>query len=317
MRLPLRPVVDVIRGEGWTSALRRMHERLAQQPRFEDPDPPLVNVCANITRRSGGTAIQLLHRLSQERAFREVRLTTRLPDDDVPIHVEGAHGVDLARVLTFKRFVISLHDMTPVPQELFAAATGVIFPSEFLRDHFSVEQGEVVEPSYADVDVKNDGDGIAFAGSVRPHKGARLLPDIARALDVPFHVFGGGDVDLLRELRRMPNVIVHGYYRSGTLPSLLAKHRIGRVVLPSIVPESYSLTLTECWQAHTAVAAFDIGAIAERIRRSGGGWLVPLESGAQGLVDVLKSRATVAVPRVEKSRAATEHLDLYRKWGWL
>ena len=315
MRLPLRAVVDVIRGEGVASALRRTRERLTPQPRFDDDDAPLVNVCANVDPRTGGTAIQLLHRLSEERASRGVKLATRLPQRDVPIHIEGMHGFAPAEILRFTRFAITLHDLTAVPSEVFAAASGVIFVSEFLRYHFGVA-GEVVEPSYPDVDVRSEGNGIAFAGSVKRHKGGHLLPDIARAFDVPFHVFGGGDVDLLRALRRVPNVVVHGYYVHGTLPSLLARQRIGRVVLPSIVPESYSLTLTECWQAGVPVAAFDIGAIAQRIRSHGGGWLAPLESGAQGLVGLLKS-PNVAVPRVMRSNAAERHIALYRKWGLL
>jgi glycosyltransferase involved in cell wall biosynthesis len=316
VRLPLRAVVDVIRGEGLASALRRTRERLTRAERFDDRDVEIINVCADITPRSGGVAIQLLHRLHDEHALRKMRVTTRLPSPDTAVHIESAHGFDFAEIVRFKKFVISVHDFTLIAsREVLEAATGVIFPSEFLRDAYGVA-GEIVEPCLPHVEIGTGGTNIAFAGNVKRHKGGHLLPEIARSLDVPFHVFGSGDVDLLRALRRVPNVVVHGYYRHGTLPSLLARYDIGRVVLPSIVPESYSLVLTECWQAGAAVAAFDIGAIAARIRRHGGGWLTPLESGAQGLVALLRL-PNVAVPQVPRSNAAAQHVALYRKWGLL
>ena len=52
MRLPLRAVVDVIRGEGVASAIRRTRERLTPAERFDDRDAQIVNVCADITPRA-------------------------------------------------------------------------------------------------------------------------------------------------------------------------------------------------------------------------------------------------------------------------
>src|SRR5260370_25427748 len=89
-------------------------------------------------------------------------------------------------------------------------------------------------------------------------------------------------------MRRIPNFTVPGYYRGDTLPSLLARFGIGLVVLPSIWPETYSLVLSEAWIAGAAVAAFDLGAPAERIRRHGGGWLTPVESGVEGMVRIIE-----------------------------
>jgi glycosyltransferase involved in cell wall biosynthesis len=119
-------------------------------------------------------------------------------------------------------------------------------------------------------------------------------------------------------MRRIPNIRIHGYYRSGTLPSLLARHGIGLVIVPSIVPESYGLVLTEAWLAGASVAAFDLGAQADRIRQHGGGWLAPLESGAAGLARIINEcRITTIIPTTISSPldAAIAHVDLYRKWG--
>jgi hypothetical protein len=243
-------------------------------------------------------------------------------------------------------------------REILTAATGLIFPSQFLLDQhrrlFSLPDlvAEVIEPGVStstayppDTDIlpgttaartRAEPAGatpalrretplvprraIAFAGSAKRHKGAQLLPDIARLLgDADIHIFGGGDEDLLRAMRRVPNITVHGYYRAGTLPSLLARHGIGLVVLPSIWPETHSLVMSEAWLAGAALAAFDLGAPAERIRQHDGGWLVPLESGAAGLAQIIKqwmrAEITTSVPRSVPSPgdAAKAHVELYRR----
>jgi O-antigen biosynthesis protein len=219
-------------------------------------------------------------------------------------------------------------------RKLLSSATGGIFPSRFLleqhRQLFSLPNlaGEVIEPGVAALDrpVHSSGAGraIAYAGSVKVHKGAHLLPELARLLgNVEVHVFGGGDEDLLRAMRRIPNITIHGYYRGGTLPDLLARNGIGLVVLPSLWPETYSLVLSEAWLAEAAVAAFDLGAQAERIRGQGGGWLAPLESGVAGLAriidDWMAGRITAAIPHTVASPAdaAAAHVELYRTCGVL
>jgi glycosyltransferase involved in cell wall biosynthesis len=107
---------------------------------------------------------------------------------------------------------------------------------------------------------------------------------------VRWSVYGGGDADLLARLRRLPRVRVRGYYRSGSLPRLLAADRVDLALLLSIVPESYGLTLSECRAAGAPVVAFDLGALADRLRAQGGGWLVPLAAGAQGVAEVIAER---------------------------
>jgi glycosyltransferase involved in cell wall biosynthesis len=323
---------------------------------------PIVNVAlGGVAPRTGGVAIQLMARLRAERTLRSVALlhpgtlflstpfaherriaasdfTTSVRDalsitGARAVHVEGTYGLPLADTLRLIdagiAVVISVHDFSlagDLARQLLGAATGVIFPSQFLLDRHRelfAASGEVVEPAIPAaeriVQIDPARKGIAYAGSVKRHKGGHLLPEIARGLD-DLHVFGGGDEELLRPLRRMPNVSVHGYYRSGTLPSLLARHGIGLVLIPSIVPEAYCMTMSEAWMAGASVGAFDLGAPAERIRRDGGGWLAPIESGAEGLVEIVerwRSEGGPPVPRVTALPidAARAHVELYRRWG--
>lgn len=217
---------------------------------------------------------------------------------------------------------------------LLAAATGVIFPSRFLleqhRELFSLPRlaGAVVEPGPPDaraaVPPAPSRSSVAYAGSLKRHKGAHLLPEVVRRSGTAaWHVYGGGDEDVLRELRRIPNVAVHGYYPAAALSGILARDRVGLVVLPSIVPESFGLVVSEAWRAGAVVAAFDLGAPAERIRRGGGGFLAPLESGAAGLSDIVArwvSGAIAAAPPTSlptAAAAARATVDLYSAWGLL
>jgi hypothetical protein len=219
-------------------------------------------------------------------------------------------------------------DRRSMARQLLSAARRVVFPSQFLldvhRELFSLPDlaGVVIEPgvSVADGDVRASGPAraIAYAGSAKRHKGAHLMAELSRRTGTALHIFGGGDEDLLRELRGLPNVAVHGYYRGGELPSLLRGHGVGLVVVPSIWPEAHCLVISEAWLAGAAVVAFDLGAQAERIHAHGGGWLAPIESGVEGLaaiVDQWRAGSITATPPRDissPSDAARAHLDLYR-----
>ncbi|HET8796763.1 MAG TPA: glycosyltransferase, partial [Thermoanaerobaculia bacterium] len=266
------------------------------------------------------------------------------------MHLEGTFGAPLDALLRLIQsgvaVIVSVHDFSlasetahldaapsprPHARELLASASGLIFPSQFLlerhRELFDLPlaDAEVIEPATPAARVElAGGEGIAFAGSVQRHKGAHLLPDVARQLaerGLALHVFGGGDGSLFRELRRASNVTLHGWYRAGALPSLLARHRIGVLLLPSIVPESYSLTLSEAWLAGVPVIAFDHGAVADRIRAQGGGHLAPLSSAFHGLVagiDRWRAGDRLFVPPkiITPHECADMQMEWYRRRGW-
>jgi glycosyltransferase involved in cell wall biosynthesis len=218
-------------------------------------------------------------------------------------------------------------DRRALAREILIAAKRVIFPSQFLLDQhrqlFALPDlsGVVIEPA---VRVPNRSAhavasrAIAYAGSAKRHKGAHMLAELSQRTNAALHVFGGGDEDLLRELRAYPKINVHGYYRVGELPSLLQRHRVGLVVVPSIWPEAYCLVISEAWHAGAVVVAFDLGAQAERIREHGGGWLAPLESGVDGLVAIVNQWLAGDIAAAPPGRiaspldAATAHIELYR-----
>jgi len=182
---------------------------------------------------------------------------------------------------------------------LLAAAAGVVFSSPFLeRAHADLfgplpGRGWVVSPALptcGPLPGEPPGGPIRhLAWSRGPTaQGGRDLPGSVGAArpaggtDLAWSAYGGGDPALLARLRRA-GVRLRGYYRPGALPALLRRDRIDLALLPSIVPESFSLVLSECRAAGVPVLAFDLGAVGERLREGGGGLTVPLAEGAAGL----------------------------------
>jgi hypothetical protein len=69
---------------------------------------------------------------------------------------------------------------------------------------------------------------------------------------------------------------VTGPYREDEAVAEIQAQQAHLAFLPSIWPETWSYTLGEAWEAGLDAAVFDIGAPAERVRRSGRGCVLPL-----------------------------------------
>jgi glycosyltransferase involved in cell wall biosynthesis len=135
---------------------------------------------------------------------------------------------------------------------------------------------------------------VCVAGGIGLHKGYNVLLACARdakkrLLDLSFVVVGSttGDQALLDTGR----VFVTGPYQPDEAVPLIRAQNAALALFPSIWPETWSLGLTELWRAGLRVAAFDTGAPAERIRRTGRGFLLPLGSPAPVINDALLNAA--------------------------
>ena len=87
---------------------------------------------------------------------------------------------------------------------------------------------------------------------------------------------------------------ITGPYREEEAEALIRAQAAHLALIPSIWPETWCFALSEAWRAGLAVAAFDIGAQAERIRATGRGWLLPLGMPAHRLNDALLSLSPLA-----------------------
>jgi hypothetical protein len=81
----------------------------------------------------------------------------------------------------------------------------------------------------------------------------------------------------MSDLRTLPNVETTGAYLERDLPTILARSQCHLAFFPSVCPETYSFTLSQAFYAGLYPVAFDIGAVARRIRASGWGHVLPAE----------------------------------------
>ena len=120
---------------------------------------------------------------------------------------------------------------------------------------------------------------VAVLGAIGPDKGSRRLERLvalarARGAWVRFVLIGY--MDVLHGPWQADDAVftVHGRYDPEQLPALLTQYRVALVLYPSAGPETFSYTLSEAWAAGLPVLVPPIGALEERVRGSGAGWVL-------------------------------------------
>jgi GT2 family glycosyltransferase/glycosyltransferase involved in cell wall biosynthesis len=120
---------------------------------------------------------------------------------------------------------------------------------------------------------------VAILGAIGPDKGSRRLERLvslarARGAWVRFVLIGYMDVQHGPWQSGDGLFSVHGRYEPGDLPALLEHYRVDLVLYPSAGPETFSYTLSEAWASGRPVLVPPIGALDERVRGSGAGWIM-------------------------------------------
>lgn len=115
---------------------------------------------------------------------------------------------------------------------------------------------------------------LVVLGSLAPHKGLDLLLEALPRLLVraDLHVLGCGEEGVV--LEGYSGVRVRRHYRPDELPALLASIRPHAGLLLSIVPETFSYTLSELWACGIPPVATRLGSFADRIRDRETGFLI-------------------------------------------
>jgi glycosyltransferase involved in cell wall biosynthesis len=131
---------------------------------------------------------------------------------------------------------------------------------------------------------------VCVVGAIGVHKGYEVLLACARDaarrdLELAFVVVGH-TIDDVR-LMQAGNVFVTGRFDPDEAAGLIAAQNAQLGFVPSIMPETWCLGLGEIWRAGLFAAAFDIGAPAERIRRTGYGIVLPLGLSANAINNAL------------------------------
>ena len=131
---------------------------------------------------------------------------------------------------------------------------------------------------------------VCVVGSIGIHKGYDVLLACARDamnrnLGLEFVLVGHSIDD--RRLMDTGRCFVTGRFDQDEAVGLIARQRANLGFVPSIWPETWCLSLGEIWRAGLSVAAFDIGAPAERIKRTGRGFILPLGLPANAINNAL------------------------------
>lgn len=189
-----------------------------------------------------------LWRARYEHLLRDARAVF-VPDEDV--------AARLRRYVPAARYVVRPH-----PEPLAAAGTVPAEPLAVPR----ILNGAVVRR-------------VGLVGAIGPHKGSRVLAECARLVrerDLPlsFGVLGFTDIDA--ELRAL-GVTISGPYRDDEADVRLARAQFDFVWYPSVWPETYCYALSIALRAGVYPVAFDLGAIAARLRALRWGHLMPIE----------------------------------------
>jgi len=113
---------------------------------------------------------------------------------------------------------------------------------------------------------------ILVPGNITLAKGAGIINRLAsRAaeLRIEIHVLGS-----VLAGERLDGIVEHGPYDREKFVDMVEEIQPHLGAVFSIWPETWCHTLTELWAAGVPVVGCDFGAVAERIRSHGGGWLL-------------------------------------------
>ena len=140
---------------------------------------------------------------------------------------------------------------------------------------------------------------VAVVGAIGIEKGFEILLACvrdarARALPLAFTVVGYTADD--ERLMAAGPVHVTGEYDEADAQALIRQQAAQVALIPSVFPETWCYALTRVWQSGLPAAVFDLGAQAERVRRTGRGWVLPLGLPARGVNDALLRLAPVPGP---------------------
>ncbi len=131
---------------------------------------------------------------------------------------------------------------------------------------------------------------VALLGAIGVHKGYQVLLECARDararnLPIEFVVIGYTENDA--PLLETTKVFITGGYDEAEAMHLLRRERPDLVFLPSVWPETWCYTLDYAISSGLPMIAFDLGAMAERLRASAHGVLLPLQLEPQHINDRL------------------------------
>ncbi len=129
---------------------------------------------------------------------------------------------------------------------------------------------------------------LGVIGQIGYHKGAAVVRDLAREIvrrgaDARIVVIGALETEADRSVVRQT-----GSYQKDQLPALLEQEGVNVVLFPSVCPETFSYVVHEVIAMDLPLAAFDIGAQGDAVRRYAKGYVLRGEDAGALLDDLTR-----------------------------
>ena len=170
-----------------------------------------------------------------------------------------------------------LHEATKI--DFFDSSTVDIYKKLF---NFPDEKISITphDDNYFNVTLYPDTSGklhLGLLGNLNIVKGLYIVNELSsfikkNRLDIPITLIGSSMLPLDQD------VTVVGNYETSDLPRLISEYKINVVFISSIVPETFSYTLSEAIKMKLPVICFDLGAQGNRVKNYDLGQVMPLNS---------------------------------------
>lgn len=202
-------------------------------------------------------------------------LGTRVEETDVD-HLRRETGRELSRA---RRVVVPSADVACRLARYFPDIRFEMEPLEDDRPDQTLRQFAQAAPDHSQTALPHTGlCRIMVVGAIGPDKGYAVLLAAARdarARDLPLEFVVVGHTSDDAPLLETGRVFITGPYEPAQAVALI-RDCGGQVgLVPSVCPETWCFTLTLLWRAGLRCVAFDLGAVAARIRTTGRGICVP------------------------------------------
>ena len=185
---------------------------------------------------------------------------------------------------------------------LFGAATKIVFfdPSsvEIVRRAFNLDTNKLnivphsIDYFKCDINIKLDGPlHIGLLGTMTKTKGSDVVRELYQyiadnEMNIPITLVGPTVVPL------PSGINAHGPYMPNDLPIIIDNQSINVIFMSSIVPETFSYTISEAMRMKLPIVAFDIGAQGRRVKQYTLGTVVPLGSSPEVVLAAIQSVLT-------------------------
>lgn len=128
---------------------------------------------------------------------------------------------------------------------------------------------------------------IGILGTLSQIKGSDVINDLNTYLEkqgglVPITIVGSSVVPVPEGIH------MHGAYEQVDLVKIMNLYGINVILMPSIVPETFSFTISEAMAMRLPIVAFDIGAQGRRVRSYDLGKVIPLNSSPEIIFSAIK-----------------------------